>query len=354
VTASVLLTVTGTIDPGLAEAISANRRPRADFTVMSATIPADLIDQAAARPTGKIGRAVRRVVGDGVLLAVGCVRRGRRYDVVLTDSERIGMPFAALRRFACRGPRHLMIGHRLSPQKKVLLHRWMRLRGQIDHIVVYSSRQRDVAVEVLGYRPDQVTLMPFMVDTEFWRREHVIDAWPTGGRPLICAVGQELRDYPTFVESVRGLDVDIVIAASSPWSRRADSSAGIDLPDNVTVTGFDHFDLRRLYAASTLVVVPVVETDFQAGITSILEGMAMGVPVVATRTTGQTDSIVDDVTGRYVPPGDAAFLREVIEALLADPAEASRLAANGQQWVREHAGIEGYADRFRRLVGDLV
>jgi glycosyltransferase involved in cell wall biosynthesis len=194
-----------------------------------------------------------------------------------------------------------------------------------------------------------VVLSTFMVDTEFWRPSHVtVDSWRP--RPMICAVGQEFRDYPTLVEAVRGLDVDVVIAAASPWSKRADSSAGIDVPDNVSVGGFNLFDLRQLYADAALVVVPLADSDFQAGITTILEAMSMGRAVVCTRTEGQTDTITDGVTGVYVPPGDPAALRAAIERLLADDGERMRLAEAGQTWVRDHADIDAYARRLTPLV----
>ena len=90
-------------------------------------------------------------------------------------------------------------------------------------------------------------------------------------------------------------------------------------------------------------VVPLEETDFQAGITTILEAMSMGKAVVCTRTTGQTDAVVDGETGRYVAAGRrrrAARARS--SDLLADPAEAARLGADGRRWVVEHADIDAY------------
>ena len=42
---------------------------------------------------------------------------------------------------------------------------------------------------------------------------------------MICTAGLEFRDYPTLIEAVRGLDARVVIAAASPWSKRADATA---------------------------------------------------------------------------------------------------------------------------------
>jgi glycosyltransferase involved in cell wall biosynthesis len=143
-----------------------------------------------------------------------------------------------------------------------------------------------------------------------------------------------------------------MIAAASPWSKRADSSAGLEIPANVDVRGFNLFDLRQLYADASFVVVPLQETDFQAGITTILEAMSMGKAVVCTRTSGQTDAIVDGDNGVYVPPADVKALRSAIERLLAQPDTAARLGAAGQRWVREHADIEAYAARLAGCVTD--
>ena len=173
---------------------------------------------------------------------------------------------------------------------------------------------------------------------------------PTPRRPLICAVGQELRDYPTLVAAVDGLDADVMIAAASPWSKRSDSSAGLRLPANVSVGALDPFELRRLYAQSSIVVVPIVDTDFQAGITTILEGMSMGLPVICTRTRGQTDTVIEGVTGRFVPPGDAVALRAVIEELLADPDQCRRLGDAGRRWVDDHAEIDRYVNNLTATI----
>ncbi|MET0143294.1 MAG: glycosyltransferase family 4 protein [Ilumatobacteraceae bacterium] len=341
-----LLTVSGTIDPGVQSTIESGRRPRADYLEMAAAFGADVIDYPEARrATGRIGRLVHRLGGDDAVLALACFRRRRRYRTVFTDGEQVGIPYAVLTWLARRRPRHVMIGHVLSPRKKALIHRLLHLQRRIDIVVVYAQAQRAFAVDQLGYRPDQVVLTPFMVDTAFWAPEHVV---PTGRpRPMICSVGLERRDYPTLVDAVRDLDVDVVVAAASPWSKRSSSASGIDIPTNVEVRSFDQFELRALYGDCAFVVVPLEETDFQAGITTILEAMSMAKAVVCSLTVGQTDTIVDDVNGLYVPPGDAAALRSAIERLLAEPELADRLGAAGREWCRAHADIEVYASDLR-------
>jgi glycosyltransferase involved in cell wall biosynthesis len=346
--APVLLTVSGTIPDDLRSAIADGRRPRTDYVEMADAFPAELLDRSGALgATGWLGGLLARI-GANLPIAWACVRRRKVHRVVFTDGEQVGIPYAALTWLIRRRPRHVMIGHVLSPRKKAALHRLLRLHRRVDTLVVYATEQARYAIEELGYRPDQVVRSDFMVDTTFWRPDAVTPAPTT--RPMICAVGQERRDYPTLAAAVGDLDTDVRIAAISPWSKYTDSSAGLAVPPNVVASGYDLFDLRQLYADAAFVVVPLEDTDFQAGITTILEAMAMGKAVICTRTTGQTDVVVDGETGIYVPAGDPLALREAMSGLLADPAEAARLGANGRRWVVAHADIDRYVARLRELV----
>lgn len=349
----VLVTVSGTIPPDLIPSIAAQRRPRADYIEIAVSSDGELLDRPMVRAElGPIGSLLERLAGPDVAMAVACALRRSRHRVVFTDGEQVGIPYAIISRLLRQRPLHVMVGHRLSAPKKVWLHRWLRLEQCIDLLVVYASEQRRHAIEELRYPPDRVILHPFMVDTEFWQPDGLeVDGCT---RPLIAAVGQELRDYRTLVEAVRGVDADLFIAAASPWSKRSDSSAGIDLPPNVHVGRLDQFALRQLYAEASLVVVPLQETDFQAGITTILEAMSMGRATICTRTDGQTDTIVDGETGRYVPPRDVPALRATIEELLGDPEECDRLGKAARRWAEGNADIKRYADDLAELTAGAM
>ena len=139
-------------------------------------------------------------------------------------------------------------------------------------------------------------------------------------------------------------------SSASPWSKRADNARDVDLPPHVTVTALTQAELRDQFERSDVVVVPLLPNDFQAGVTTILEGMAMARPVVCTVTIGQIDVVVDGVNGRYVPPGDVAAMRTAIQDLLADPEAARAMAGRGRELTAVTADVRVYADRIADLV----
>ncbi|HEU5077391.1 MAG TPA: glycosyltransferase family 4 protein, partial [Polyangiaceae bacterium] len=232
----------------------------------------------------------------------------------------------------------------------ILLDR-LKLFTHIDTFFVYSTWQERFIRQRWGIPSERVVFTPFMVDDSFFAPGTVnASKWPRWladlRRPVICAVGLERRDYPTLIDAVRGLDVRVVIAAASPWSKQSDTTEGRALPENVTVRKFSQFELRQVYDASAFLVMPLEPVEFQAGVTAILEAMAMGKAVVCTRTDGQTDVLREGETGLYVPPKDPSALRAAIQKLLTDPEQAARMGERGRRVIEDQMNLARYCQRL--------
>ncbi|MEO6238611.1 MAG: glycosyltransferase family 4 protein [Vicinamibacterales bacterium] len=338
-----LLLIPSVAKHGVEQDVLANLHPTMDYFALQSRLDADLADystmEADPHPLVKAARLAGR---DGGLAAHGFVR-AKDYDVIFSNGENVSVPLAALLKCLRHRPGHVFIGHRLSAPKKRLLLRV--LRPQMDAIFVYSATQQAYAQSVLGISPSQIHLIAFHADTRFY---HPMPEIPVERR--IASAGLELRDYPTLIEAVRGLDVEVRLAAASPWSKRKNETADRELPPNVSARGYSYRELRELYASSRFVVVPLYETDFQAGVTTILEAMAMGKAVIVSSTRGQRDVIQDGVNGLYVPPGDVAALRAAITGLLGSPERAAQLGANARRTLETQMSLDLWADRIADVV----
>ncbi|MEF3273676.1 MAG: glycosyltransferase family 4 protein [Chloroflexus sp.] len=351
----VLLTVSGVIPDHLEADIAAGRRPRADYLELARHFGADLIDYRIARATsGIVGRLFERVGGPNLLLAWACFRRRHHYQAIFTDGEQVGLPLAAFLKFFSpnRRPRHLMITHIISVPKKMIFLDRFGVQSHIDRFIVYSTWQQRFITERWQLPLRRVPFTPFMVDDQFFHPRHAPPR-PTP-RPQICAVGLERRDYPTLLEAVHGLDADVVVAAASPWSKQRDSTQGRVIPPNVRVQKFSQYELRQLYSDSQFLVMPLEPVEFQAGVTAILEAMAMERAVICTRTPGQTDVIVEGETGLYVPPRDPVALRSAIERLLANPDMAARMGQAGRRLISAKMNLDHYAERLTTMLQETL
>jgi glycosyltransferase involved in cell wall biosynthesis len=338
----ILFVVTADLPHGVPTGPSA-AAPRKDYSAITAALNADVLDRTAVRST-RWGRLLAQLGGVALAQACAAFLRRAQYDAILTDGEHVGLPLALLLKLARARTVHVTIGHRISAPKKRPLWRWARAWTHVDRILLHASLQRRIALQALGIPAERLALVPYQVDTNFWDPEKVVTGGATSER-LIASAGLELRDYPTLFRAVEGLDARVTVAAASHWSKRRNTALDAPRPANVSVTALDYAGLRDLYARAAVVVVPLVETDFQAGVTTILEAMAMGKPVVVTRTSGQNDVVVDGANGVYVPVEDAAALRAALARLLDNPAERARLGAAARGTVTRFMRVDQFAER---------
>ncbi|HNQ24255.1 MAG TPA: glycosyltransferase family 4 protein [Phycisphaerae bacterium] len=104
------------------------------------------------------------------------------------------------------------------------------------------------------------------------------------------------------------------------------------------------------YAAMDVVVLPTYREGW--GYT-LLEAAAMGLPVVATRTTGCVDAVRDGETGLLVDVGDVAGLIRSLEQLLRDADLRQRLGRAGRQRVEAEFTDQRLVAEHLRLYEEL-
>lgn len=330
---------------GIADAVRGDEHPDMDYDALqralitnhnAAVTFVDFSALDACRDTRV--QFVAKVAGrDAGLAALGFFHHSRGVDCIFSNSESISMPLALMfRMFAKKRPGHVVICHRLSTGKKKLFFKALKVHKEMDRLFVYADIQRKHGIDVLDIPSEKLTHIHFHADTDFYRPNASRNVVPN----QISAAGLEWRDYPTLLGAAQRLDaLDFRLAAASPWSKHTNETDRAALPANVTARRYEYGELRELYGSSAVVACPLYETDFQAGITSILEAMAMGCAVVATRTSGQTDVIEDGVTGLYVDPGDVDGWSRALEQLTRDPALRESLGVNARAWVLNHASL---------------
>jgi glycosyltransferase involved in cell wall biosynthesis len=96
-------------------------------------------------------------------------------------------------------------------------------------------------------------------------------------------------------------------------------------------------DIHQLLAASDLSVLSSHEEGFS---NVILESMAAGLPIVATNVGGNSEAVVNGVTGWLVPPKNPDAMAEKIVDLLHDPQKARSWGKQGRKRVNKKFTIE--------------
>jgi glycosyltransferase involved in cell wall biosynthesis len=275
-------------------------------------------------------------------------RRQSEYDAIVSWGEKLSLAMLMQQPFAnARKPHIAMMYQFEKPNIRVPLGVFKK---NLHAVVTWSSVQRRALIEKIRFPSERVYLIRHYVDQVFYSPRPAEE-------DMICAVGAEMRDYATLLEAMRGTGLRCHIATDHvrvPGPLRLLNDRRVPIADtdgradtNITRGRMSLIELRNLYARSRFVVVPLLPSNTDNGVTVILEAMAMGKPVICSRTHGQVDVIREGVTGLYVPIGDPVALRTAILSLWNEPLRAQQMGRNARASVEKHHTLEKFTSTAR-------
>jgi sugar transferase (PEP-CTERM/EpsH1 system associated) len=178
------------------------------------------------------------------------------------------------------------------------------------------------------------------------------------GAPIIGTVGRldPVKDQAGLIRAFAGLaGADprplLVIAGDGPCRPELEALVrDLGLGASVRLLGERH-DIPRVLAALDVFVLPSIAEGIS---NTILEAMATGLAVIATRVGGNPELVDDGITGQLVPKQDPPALREAMAAMLADvPARLARGVA-ARRRVVELFSLHDMCRRHAALYDDAL
>jgi glycosyltransferase involved in cell wall biosynthesis len=323
--------------------------PRVDYVELQKLINVDTLDYSEyqSKFSGEVFRRIETQIRSDVYLATLGWLKSKHYPLVFTWSERAGIPFAFYKQYLQANTRFINMFQCWSFRQESVITK-LGLFSAMDEIIVHCTSMKHKLMK-LGASEEQIHLIPYSIDQTFYSPQYKIEQ----PKNLIVSVGEpRTRDYDSLLKAVDGLSCDLKIAASGHWyAREKNNQIQSRLPENVSILRYlPQADLRKLYASAQLVALPIYDMIYSAGATTTLEASAMSKPVVAFRSRGITDYIIDGETGLLVEPGDFMAMREAIQSLLSNPAEAKRLGQNARQRIEDELNLEAYVEKIANLI----
>lgn len=238
-----------------------------------------------------------------------------------------------------------------------------KYRTGVTHYVAISGVVRDALIAA-GVAPARISVVPSGVpvagcpdagDPAARKAAREALGLPAGGRWLgmVGALTGE-KGHETALEALPRLpgDVGLVVLGAGPHRERMEQRAReLGVADRVQWAGF-RSDVAHLLPAFDLLVAPSRHEGLGTG---VLEGMAAGLPVVASSVGEFPEMLRAGRCGRLVPPGDAPRLAEAVAVLLADEPARRELGAAARRRAADYAVermIEGNIRVYESLIGD--
>jgi glycosyltransferase involved in cell wall biosynthesis len=321
-------------------------RERFDLCFVSLTDRGRLAEAIEAFGWPVLAMHERPGLRPGIGVRLARLLRRERIDVLHTHDER-PLIYGALAACLARGRRHV---HTRHGQRAEITRgqRWLiRLasRGTGEFVCVSDDAGR-VAAEH-GVPAGKIRTVWNGIDVE---RFGYCGPRP-GGPAVLVARLSPVKDVDTLLRAAalaveEQPDFRLEIAGDGPCLPALQKlTAELGLDERVTFLG-EVGDVPALLARAGLLVLSSVSEGVSL---TLLEGMARGLPVVATRVGGNPEVVADGVTGLLVPPRDPAALARAVLRVWRDSEAARRMGRAGRCRIEEHFDVRRMVARYEAL-----
>jgi glycosyltransferase involved in cell wall biosynthesis len=238
----------------------------------------------------------------------------------------------------------------------------LKYRHGVDAYLAISAGVRDVLIAG-GVSPEKIELVQSGIDLDKFSgvgpADYVRDEFGLSEKTVVVGNVAALAPHKSqvdFIEAaarIREKIEDVKCFIVGEGELRDELEAAIksrDLADIVVMTGFRSDVLEILSMFDCFVLSSYLE-----GLcTSIMDAQSLGVPVVATRTGGVPDIVIDGETGLLVPPKRPQALADAVVRMIGDEELRNRCVSGAKEKSKTYdyrVMVGKTASAYRRLLG---
>jgi glycosyltransferase involved in cell wall biosynthesis len=236
---------------------------------------------------------------------------------------------------------------------------------RFDHLIAVSHATKAEMIDA-GISPDAITVIHNAIDTDTWTRGHAVtdlrdELGLRGAFPVVGYVGRIMpeKDLETWLRAAAVLARGqanarfVLVGDGRDGETRTELerlAAELGIADRVIFTGY-RSDLLAVYATFDMFLL----TSRREGLpNSLLEAMAMALPVVTTDVAGAKELVVDRETGFVLPQGDVEGIAAALGALTNNERLRRDMSAAGRARIEAEFSFARRLERIEDLYERIV
>ncbi|MEN6372618.1 MAG: glycosyltransferase family 4 protein [Armatimonadota bacterium] len=230
------------------------------------------------------------------------------------------------------------------------LHRWIgTYERNVDLFISPSRFLKDMLVKYGRIPERQIRVLPNYANTK-----SVVPNFTPGSYGLFVGKIETFKGVGTLIEAAKQLpDFEIRLAGRGPYLEECQAKVTDSGQQNVNFLGFQTGDnLFRQLEESRFVIVP--SEWYENCPMVVLEALAAGKPVIASKIGGIPELVNHGTDGLLFEPGNVDELAQCMKTLIDDPDKASEMGLAGRKKVEQHYSIENYISSTLNLYTELI
>lgn len=228
----------------------------------------------------------------------------------------------------------------------------------IDEMFFFSRKLIEDSLKVGKVRPERMHLGHWGADLGFYDRILARHEKRKG----FISTGKEMRDMKTLVRAFNAAYttealLDIYIGRKNGEVDYEMLFRSMEIRDNVHIhypQGLLPYELALEVNRAACVVVCCMETKYTVGLTTVVEAIALGLPVICSRNPQMPVNLEAEGCGISVAYGDEEGWRKAITYIQEHPEEARKMGQRGRTLAEREFNDERCADEVAALLKEVI
>lgn len=204
----------------------------------------------------------------------------------------------------------------------------------IDHMFFFSEALIQESLKSSKAREQRMQVVHWGADLDYYDR--IMQEYPVAEHKGFISTGKEKRDMPTLIRafSATGHPLDIYIAYKACGDNYLEILGDLRPSANIRIQfikGLIPHELAQKVWAAKFVAICCQETNYTVGLTTLVEALALGLPVISTRNHTFPFDIEREGVGILVPYYDSVAWEKAIRYLSTDEETATRMGQKARQ-----------------------
>jgi glycosyltransferase involved in cell wall biosynthesis len=224
-----------------------------------------------------------------------------------------------------------------------------------DRIITISNQVKNLYSELISQA--KISVIPFGIDTDMFRPVQ-LNRKQDQLSILYAGWLYPLKGLPCLIKAVAeteklGLKIKLKIAGEGKQKEELVSLAHkLGIEKDVTFLGVvPYADMPEQYRDCDIFCFPTLGEPLGKG---LIEAMACGKSVIASKIGGPTEIVQSGINGILVPPGNAKVLAEKILLLANDENIRRRMGEKARETILERFSWQVIAEKYHRLYSELL
>lgn len=168
----------------------------------------------------------------------------------------------------------------------------------------------------------------------------------------VVAIGRTGRDYLTLIKAFNNTSIRVAIFCHEKFQHQL----SLQITNNISMhflqnaEQLNYKNLIDIYARSKILAIPMMPQDSLCGLTSILDGIAMGMPIIATFNKYININIELLGIGCWINPYDEKEWRKASVKILSDPILYKSMTEKSMTLVQDKFNIKKFANSISQLL----